>query len=193
MTTKHPNRIRYLRDEQGMTQVELAALVGTTQQHLSRIEKGAVKLNVEWMSKFSKALGVAPIELFTNAALAGLEDQVEPLNSNGYGAVAAIAASKKIKLYQVLTSAVSQTGIRKGDIIGVDEEALPKTGDVLLVAMSPADTDPAEGIYRMLWQYVEPSLLLTNRSGYNLVISLDDPMIRAVILGVVIRGNDKLD
>jgi transcriptional regulator with XRE-family HTH domain len=188
---KYPNRIRYLRELQGISQVELASLVGTSQQYVSRFEKGDVQLDVEWMQKFSKALGVAPLELISSAALAGLEEHVEELNGHGYAAISAIAAQKRMHLYKVLTTAVEQAGVPKDAIIGVDAEREPRTGDVVLVEMAQAESHPEEGTCRMLWQFVEPGLLLTNRKGFNLVLSLDDAMLRAKILGVVIRSGDK--
>jgi transcriptional regulator with XRE-family HTH domain len=37
---KYPNRIRLLRERQDMSQVELARLVGTTQQQVSPTKRG---------------------------------------------------------------------------------------------------------------------------------------------------------
>jgi hypothetical protein len=46
------------------------------------------------MRRFSKALGVPPMELISNAAMAGLIDDVEPLSGGQYSAVVAITAAK---------------------------------------------------------------------------------------------------
>jgi transcriptional regulator with XRE-family HTH domain len=183
---KYPNRIRFLRERQEMSQVELARLVGTTQQQVSRYEKGEHELTVDWMRRFSKALGVPPMELISNAAMAGLADEVEALNNGEYSAVAAIAAAKGTHLYRVLTDSVARVGVAYGAIIGVDSTATPKTGDVVLVEMSETpDEHPA---YRMLWQYAQPDLLHTNRAGFNIIVNLDDPMLNIRVLGVVIQG-----
>jgi hypothetical protein len=57
-------------------------------------EKGEHELTVDWMRRFSKALGVPPMELISNAAMAGLIDDVEPLSGGQYSAVVAITAAK---------------------------------------------------------------------------------------------------
>jgi transcriptional regulator with XRE-family HTH domain len=184
---KYPNRIRLLRERQGMSQVELARLLGTTQQQVSRYEKGEHELTVDWMRRFSKALGVPPMELISNAAMAGLIDDVEPLTGGQYSAVVAITAAKGTHLYRVLTDSVARRGIPLGAIIGVDRTATPKTGDIVLVEMSTAeDSDP--NTYCMLWQYAQPDLLHTNRAGFNIIVNLDDPMLHIRVLGVVIDG-----
>jgi transcriptional regulator with XRE-family HTH domain len=184
---KYPNRIRLLRERQDMSQVELARLVGTTQQQVSRYEKGEHELTVDWMRRFSKALGVPPMELISNAAMAGLIDDVEPLSGGEYSAVVAITAAKGTHLYRVLTDSVARRGIPLGAIIGVDRTATPKTGDIVLVEMSTAeDSDP--NTYCMLWQYAQPDLLHTNRAGFNIIVNLDDPMLHIRVLGVVIDG-----
>jgi transcriptional regulator with XRE-family HTH domain len=184
---KYPNRIRLLRERQDMSQVELARLVGTTQQQVSRYEKGEHELTVDWMRRFSKALGVPPMELISNAAMAGLIDDVEPLSGGEYSAVVAITAAKGTHLYRVLTDSVARRGIPLGAIIGVDRTATPKTGDIVLVEMSTADESDRH-TYCMLWQYAQPDLLHTNRAGFNIIVNLDDPMLHIRMVGVVIQG-----
>ena len=57
------NRIRELREARGLTQAQLAELVGTTGQQMGRLEAGARKLTVEWMQLLAPALGVNMADL----------------------------------------------------------------------------------------------------------------------------------
>lgn len=170
-----------------MSQIELARRLGTVQQTVSNFEKGLQRLTVEWMGKFAKALECDPQELISIAALAGLEDDVEPLQGNGLGAIAAIAAAKKLRLFKVLKGAVAQAGIEPGAIIGVDESAEPQNADIVLVSISNISEQNNQQSHRMLFQFLKPGLLVTNRRGFNVVFSTDDPMVRIRILGVVIQ------
>lgn len=57
------NRIRELRKERGLTQVELAQMLGVTQTAIYKLETGASDLDTKWMKKISQALNVNPCEL----------------------------------------------------------------------------------------------------------------------------------
>ncbi len=57
------NRIRELRKERGLTQVELAKILGVTQNAIYKLETGESDLNTKWMEKLSSALNVKPYEL----------------------------------------------------------------------------------------------------------------------------------
>jgi transcriptional regulator with XRE-family HTH domain len=52
------NRIAELRQKKGLSQEDLAELVGTSGQQIGRLENGARKLTTEWMDKLAPALGV---------------------------------------------------------------------------------------------------------------------------------------
>lgn len=58
-----PNRIRELRKNKGLTQVELAEILGVTQNAIYKLETGASDLDTKWMKKLSIALEVKPYEL----------------------------------------------------------------------------------------------------------------------------------
>jgi len=57
------NRIRELRRSKGLTQVQLAKMIGVTQGGIQKMETGERTMDVEWMDKISKALNVKPYEL----------------------------------------------------------------------------------------------------------------------------------
>ena len=52
------NRIAELRRASGLTLLELAAKAGTSPATLSKLERGEIKLSVEWMEKLAPLLGV---------------------------------------------------------------------------------------------------------------------------------------
>ena len=54
-------RIRNVRTEKGLTQVELAHLIGKDQQSIQRIEKGAINPSIYYLKEISVGLGV-PLE-----------------------------------------------------------------------------------------------------------------------------------
>lgn len=60
-------RVRALRKEQGMTQVELAEALGTHQTSLSQIERGIRGVGVQHVIKLAKALKVSPDKLLAPA------------------------------------------------------------------------------------------------------------------------------
>jgi transcriptional regulator with XRE-family HTH domain len=184
---KYPNRILYLRKQQGMTQEELGRLTGFRQSHVSMFELGKRRLSQVTMAKFARALGVHPADLIDPAEMVDLRDEIEPLGQN-FGPVAAIAARKGLRLFKVLTESVAGVGpdLAVGQIIGVDETATPKTGDVVLVAVKRAEGERVQ----MLWQYVEPGLLLTNRPANNVILHLNHPGLEIEVLGVVMRGDN---
>lgn len=58
-----PNRIRELREERGLTQVDLAKLVHSTPSALNKLEKGSRGLDQQWMRRLATALSIAPADL----------------------------------------------------------------------------------------------------------------------------------
>lgn len=74
------NRVRALRLERGLTTVELAERVGTSNQQIGRLERGERRLTQDWMSRLADALACEPWELLPEAPdlsaeeLSALED-----------------------------------------------------------------------------------------------------------------------
>lgn len=58
------NRIAELRKAKGMTQEQLANAVGTTVNALGKLERGARRLNQDWIDRIAAALEVSPGEIF---------------------------------------------------------------------------------------------------------------------------------
>lgn len=62
------NQRVYLREwrlAKGLTQPELAKRTGTVKSEVSRLEKGARRMTVDWMNKFATAMGVSVEDLMT--------------------------------------------------------------------------------------------------------------------------------
>lgn len=67
VSKNQPNRLYELRTAAGLTMGELGARAGTTPAQISKLEKGQVKLTVEWMTKLATALGCRPVDLLLDA------------------------------------------------------------------------------------------------------------------------------
>ncbi len=65
----HPvNNIAKLRKSRGLSQQDLAELVGTTNQHISHLEGGRRSLSGRWMVAIAEKLGVQPHQLLNSSA-----------------------------------------------------------------------------------------------------------------------------
>lgn len=58
------NRLRELRDGKGLSQEQLAEMVGTRKQQISKLENSERKLSAEWMERLAPYLDCAPYELY---------------------------------------------------------------------------------------------------------------------------------
>jgi phage repressor protein C with HTH and peptisase S24 domain len=57
------NRIKELRRARGLTLQKLAKKAGTTNQQISRLERGERRLTTDWMERLAGALGCSPVSL----------------------------------------------------------------------------------------------------------------------------------
>lgn len=58
-----PNRINALRRAAGLTQAQLAQIVGCASMQISNLENGKRELTLHWMRRIARALGVATSDL----------------------------------------------------------------------------------------------------------------------------------
>ena len=174
------NRIRELREQRGWSSDHLATLVGVSGATIRRLELGDTKLTVDWMRTLSEALGCAPTDLLVLAAIAETEPEVVSYDG-GPNAARTAVRRKGIEVYRVERSSLGAVGINPGDIVTVDEspEAISdvESGAVVLVDIEGA---------LALRQYLRPGLIVTNRSGTNVALRLDDRSVRSRLVGVVI-------
>ncbi|WP_428247248.1 helix-turn-helix domain-containing protein [Ferrovibrio sp.] len=69
------NRLRDLRLDRGLTQEELAEKLGTTKQHLGRLENSKSRLSTEWIERLAEALQCHPLELLEDTVPAVTPDE----------------------------------------------------------------------------------------------------------------------
>lgn len=60
-------RLRTIRKRQNMTLEQVAAGAGTTLAQIHKLERSQRPLTLEWIERLSKALGVPPVQLMTDA------------------------------------------------------------------------------------------------------------------------------
>lgn len=58
-----PNRIRELRMAAGLSQQKLGDRINVSKVTISDLERGNMKLDLDYMERISSALGVAPVDL----------------------------------------------------------------------------------------------------------------------------------
>lgn len=179
------NRIREIREAAGLSSDELAEMVGTTGATIRRLETGARELTWTWMQKISEALKVTPGDLIATAATAEIASEVEGVTSKDVpSSVAHAMAVRGMHVYKVLTRSVINAGIAPGDIITVDESeagiAAVRGLDIVIAEIGPERT-------RVIRQYVPPGILIQNRGGSVIGLSLEDPLLSPVIVGVVLK------
>lgn len=61
---KHPNRLRELRLQRGISQADMATLLGVKQPTVNRHEQGNRSLDGFAIERYAKIHGVSPYELF---------------------------------------------------------------------------------------------------------------------------------
>ena len=64
---KLPNRLREIRKQRGLTQQQLAEMIGTSNQQIGHLEVGERRLSAPWIEKLVEALGITAGELFEPA------------------------------------------------------------------------------------------------------------------------------
>ena len=180
------NRIAELRHLKGWTQAQLAQRVGVHEMTILRLEKGTTQLTVTWMQKLAKAFGCSAADLLDIATLAETEDDVAEADLGSLGGLASAIARRGLKTYKVVGGSVVNVGVKSGDIIAVDmsKDAIDaiKTGDVVLVELHTH-----QQTVLVLRQFLQPGLLVTNREGNNLAVSLNDITLRPNVIGLVLQ------
>jgi DNA-binding Xre family transcriptional regulator len=182
------NRIRELRKARGWTAEDLAVRCNTSHNQITRLETGQRRLTVDWMTRIAQALDLTPAELLTNRPRLETGDDIGP-PSIGYVGLAKGLSGRGLKLYCVLTNAVQDAGIPPDTVITVDETpeaiAAAKSGDIVVVDV----VDPRDGAvpHRLLRQFIKPRLVVTNRPGVPVVMTIDDPGLDIRLTGVVLH------
>jgi transcriptional regulator with XRE-family HTH domain len=182
------NRIKELRDLQGLSQEELGKRVGTTQPQIQRLETGERKLTEDWMRRIAKGLGCRPADLLTVAIMAEFENEVVPFFPDAMQDLAKPLKARNLAYFRVKTDALTLADVPREMVILVDqsEKAINerKTGDILLLQVTGQNSKRRS--VRLVRQYVAPRMLTTNRAGTNVSFGLDEQAFNVEIKGVAI-------
>jgi len=81
------NNISFLRKKLGLSQQELANIIGTSQQQIDRLEKAERKLTADWMQKLSLALKCKPADLIDFTQTQSSATKVETAIARVIGAI----------------------------------------------------------------------------------------------------------
>lgn len=65
---QYGQRIKLIRDERGMSQIQLAEILGVDPSHICRIEKGKGTCSISLLQKLAAALGVKISDLLEEQA-----------------------------------------------------------------------------------------------------------------------------
>lgn len=181
------NRIKEIREREGLTQDELAVRMGTTSQQVGRLENGQRKLTVEWMNKLAIALDCYPSDLIENAIIADMINEVEPAEPSGLESVRKALADRGISTYVVKVDSVASV-LPVGTVITVDETIKDfdavESGQVVLINLAEKG---AKDRVKALRVYIRPGLLSTNRSRGNTAFRTDDKAFEVELVGRVLN------
>lgn len=83
------NNIRDIRKAKGLSAQKLAERIGTTQQQVTRLERGDRRLSDVWMEKLAKALKCKPSDLIN-------EDGFQAVESSGKANLEAMMAATRL-------------------------------------------------------------------------------------------------
>lgn len=186
------NRIRELREAKGLTGRQLAEMIGTTQETISRLETGRRKLTHDWMRVIAKALGVTPADLITAPELQDVLEDAAPHADTFERHVSRAIQARNLALWRVTTDALENIGLTPGNVrlFDLSEAAIAnvRTGDVVLLELRDARrSSPPKMVLR---QFVAPNLIVTNRRATNIAVSMDHHHFTAHIVGVMVRDQD---
>ena len=99
--SEYPNRVRYWRDQAGLSQEELGKLVALSKVQISRIELGQRDLNFGYARRIAAALHVTAADLLTEAdnpvaadpQLREIAENYQMASDEGRNTIAAVAQS----------------------------------------------------------------------------------------------------
>jgi transcriptional regulator with XRE-family HTH domain len=108
---KFNEKLKRLREERDMNQVEFAALLGTTKQAISRYEKGNTTPRITVVAHYAEVLQV-PLDYFVNDDIESVEDIKNPPTDADeiQSLVSMLSESKKQQLLLYARFLLSQEG-----------------------------------------------------------------------------------
>lgn len=172
------NRIKQLRSVNGLTQTQLAELVGTTKNQMVKLESGDRRLSDHWAQRIAPHLGVQPYELFMPEG-AATPLKLVPLVGN----ISCGDWREAVEHAETSVPAVSE---------GANVFALRATGDSMdhlirdegYVYVDPDECDLIDGkIYAVMNAEGETTAKLYRASPARLVPCSSNPIHKETVLG----------
>lgn len=203
---KQNNRIKEIRMKRGWSQKKLAMIMGISQGQVNKLENSNQELKASHMLAYSKALGVAPIDILPRTMLNASQHQQtseaeaetwtpepakndnknhdnrtnRPKNAVRHDMIAASLADNPRRSAWVLRSqALDITGHKAGDIVVVDADRKPSVGDIVCAQLLGRDN--AKTVFRI---YQPPYLVTASTNPRLREPQLIDPS-RVTIMGTV--------
>ena len=185
------NRIKELREQRGWTTTVLGERLGVTASAVSKLEKGGVRLHLEWIERAAKAFGVDAIEIVDDQIVGRLlpsRDDVKKMVPSGEFVQFSRYETDKKKLFVSETDEMSEVGIvaERSLLIVETHVEWPDIvmGDVVVV-QARRNTDGAPSVL-ILREFIEPRVLVTNtRQTISLPLHLGDARFKLLLVGRV--------
>lgn len=187
------HRIKELRELRGMSQERLGALIGRSKSVISRLEDGTTRLDLDITSKIAEALNVSIAEVLNietsggpRLAPDGLAEDLKPYMGGPDDNLRSVSRMPNKKLYQVQTNAAELSGIRKGDVVEIDEsaDACRRVAPLQAVRVRYHPPGSPDRAFELLRLFLPPRKLITNSSSVD-APTLDLHLDNAIIAGVV--------
>lgn len=172
------NRVKELRKAKGLTQPQLAELIGTTKNQLIKLESGDRRLSDHWANRIAPHLGVQPYELFMAQPHAGFLREVPLIGhiacgdwqaaiEHAEGSVPAVAGGPRVFALRAQGDSMDQI-ITDGGYVYVD----------------PDDTDLIDGkVYAIMNGDGETTAKRFRASPARLVPCSNNPVHKEISLG----------
>lgn len=182
------NRIRELREAKGWTQAYLGKLVGRSKYVIGRLEDGTTPLKIDMARKLAEALDVTIPDLLTGPMVEDFQEEAAPYVSESESPLMRAIKRRNLSPWTIMTDSLDALGLKPGDmrIFDHSQEAVDKvrTGDVVIVQLYDRE-DPLKAT-TVIRQFIAPGLIVTNRAGTNIAVTLDNPNFEGVIKGVMV-------
>lgn len=190
------NRIRELRKARGLTLEQLAAAVGMSEPHLSRLEAGKRLLLVPVAERLAMQLQTTPAYILgldaassTEERRTGMAEDCVRYEPQPDDPLSALAGPNRY-LYTVVSDVLDRVRLNRDDVVVVDasEQACKAVAPLALVVVRFHPREEFMKPVTLLRQFVPPSLLITNSSKGN-EPSIDTSEDDAHIVGVVVGSH----
>jgi DNA-binding Xre family transcriptional regulator len=172
--------------EKGLTMSELAAKVGLSESHLSRVEANVRGVKLTKLGAIAKVLGVPMVELMPQESFEHPSDLIPFVPPKG-SAVAKALSSSTQRMFRVQSDVLNEIGIREGDLIIADTGAHAvgevATGSPVVAEIENGKTGEKALLLR---QYIAPNLLITNSDSQN-TVSIHRLKSSVEIVGIVLQ------